>query len=102
MTQQSTQKRIENKLIGLEGVIVNFRIGNKSPRFRQVILRFDNLPPGVKPDNLIGHVVEIQWKKKRFRGRIYKKHGKKAVRAIFNKGLPGQVLLGNTKVVVIK
>ena len=89
------------KIIGLEGYIVNFRIGNKSPRFRQVIVRFDELPEGVHLDNLIGRVIEVRWKNKVFRGRIYRKHGKKALRAIFDKGLPGQVL-GNSKVVIVK
>ncbi|MHA1589365.1 MAG: 50S ribosomal protein L35ae [Candidatus Njordarchaeales archaeon] len=89
------------KVIGLEGVIVNFRIGNKSPRWRQIIVRFDNLPPGIKPDNLIGRIVEIRWKNKVFKGRIYKKHGRKGLRVVLQKGLPGQAL-GNAKVVIVK
>jgi len=93
-------EELKKRVVGLEGSVVNFRIGNKSPRLRQVIIRFDNLPEGLKPDNLIGHTVEIRWKNKVFRGRIYKTHGKKAVRAIFNKGLPGQIL-GNSKVVIV-
>ena len=96
----SSSKLIE-KLIGLEGTIVNFRIGNKSPRWRQVIVRFENLPPGVKIDNLVGRVVEIRWKDKKFRGRIYRRHGRKALRVILDKGLPGQVL-GNARVVIVK
>ncbi len=89
------------EIIGLEGTVVNFRIGNKSPRIRQLIIRFDNLPTGLKIDNLIGRVVEIVWKNKRFRGRIYKTHGKNAVRAIFRKGLPGQIL-GNSRAYIVK
>lgn len=91
----------ESTLIGLKGSIVNFRIGNRNPRHRQVILRFDDLPEGVKPDNLIGRVVEVRWKNKVFKGRIYKKHGKKFVRAIFDKGLPGNVLW-ESEVVIVK
>lgn len=101
MASQSVTDKIEDLVIGLEGSVVNFRIGNKSPRMRQVIIRFDNLPAGLKLDNLIGRVVEIRWKNKVFRGRIYRLHGKKAVRAIFEKGLPGQIL-GNSKVVIVK
>jgi len=92
---------LEANIIGLEGTIVNFRIGNKSPRWRQIIVRFDNLPPSIKPDNLIGRIVEIRWKNKVFRGKIYRKHGRKAVRVLLSKGLPGQVL-GNAKVVIVK
>ena len=91
----------KNSLIGLKGTIINFRIGRDNPRFRQLIIAFEKLPEGVKPDNLIGRVVEVRWKGKIFRGRIYKKHGKKHVRAIFDKGLPGNVL-GEAEVVIIK
>ena len=92
---------VGENLVGLKGTVVNFRIGNKNPRFRQLILKFENLPEGVKPDNLIGRHVEVRWKNKTFRGRIYKRHGKKYVRAIFSKGLPGNVL-GESEVVIIK
>jgi len=90
-----------NEIIGLEGVIVNFRIGNKNPRIRQLIIRFDDLPPRLKIDNLIGRTIEVVWKSKKFRGRIYRRHGKNAVRAIFKKGLPGQVL-GSSRVYIVK
>ncbi len=90
-----------NKVIGLKGVVVNFRIGNKNQRNRQLILKFENLPEGVKPDNLIGRTVVVRWKNKEFKGRIYRKHGSRYVRAIFPKGLPGQIL-GNSEVEIIK
>ncbi len=92
-----------NKIIGLKGVVVNFRIGSKgrNPRWRQLILRFD-LPEGVKPDDLIGRVVEIRWRDKTFRGRIYRRHGKNAVRAFFKTPPPGQILLGNYELVIVK
>ncbi|MGQ4892722.1 MAG: 50S ribosomal protein L35ae [Candidatus Njordarchaeia archaeon] len=92
---------VAEKVIGLKGTVVNFRIGNKNPRFRQLILKFENLPEGIKPDNLIGRQVEVKWKNKTFKGRIYKKHGKKYVRAIFDKGLPGNIL-GESEVTIIK
>ena len=92
MSSLPTLKEIKEKVIGLEGRIVNFRIGNKNPRWRQIIVVFPNLPPGIKPDNLIGRKVEIIWKNKVFKGKIYRKHGNKAVRVMVKKGLPGQVL----------
>jgi len=92
---------MKDKLIGLKGVVVHFRIGRDNQRHRQLILRFDNLPEGVKPDNLIGRTVVVRWKGKEFKGRIYKKHGKHGVRAIFDKGLPGQIL-GDSEVEIIK
>jgi len=90
-----------SSVIGLRGTIINFRIGMGNPKFRQLILYFENLPPGMKPDNLIGRVVEVRWKGETFKGRIYKKHGKKFVRAIFDKGLPGNVL-DEAEVVIVK
>jgi len=86
----STQD-IKSKIIGLEGKIINFRIGNDNPRWRQIIVAFE-LPPHVKPDNLIGYNVEILWRDKKFKGKIYKTHGKKCVRVFLKKALPGQVL----------
>ena len=93
--------QIAEKVIGLKGVVVNFRIGNRNQRNRQLILKFEDLPEGVKPDNLIGRTVVVRWKNKEFKGRIYKRHGKRFVRAIFPKGLPGQVV-GNSEVEIVK
>ena len=91
------------KIVGLRGTVVNFRIGSKgrNPRWRQVILRFD-LPEDINPSDLIGHIVEIRWKGKTFRGRIYRTHGKHSVRAIFRTPPPGQILLGNYEVIIVK
>ncbi len=91
-----------DQIIGLRGVIVNYRIGSKgrNPRWRQLILRFD-LPENVRPDDLIGRIVEIRWRDKVFKGRIYRKHGKHAVRAFFKKPPPSQILLGNYEVVIV-
>ena len=97
----SLREEIKSKVIGLKGVVVHFRIGNKNQRHRQVILKFENLPEGIKPDNLIGRTVVIRWRDKEFKGRIYKRHGKNHVRAIFPKGLPGQIL-GNSEVEIIR
>jgi len=90
------------QIIGLKGVIVNFRIGSKgrNPRWRQLILRFD-LPEGLRPDDLIGRTVMIRWRGKVFKGKIYRKHGKNAVRAFFKKPPPGQILLGNYELEVV-
>ncbi len=89
------------KIRDIKGVIVNYRIGSKgrNPRWRQVILRFD-LPEGMKVDALIGKEVEVHWRGKIFRGKIYRKHGKYAVRALFKKALPGQILLGGYKIIL--
>lgn len=91
------------RIIGLKGVVVNFRIGSKgrNPRWRQLILKFE-LPEGVKPDDLIGRVVEIRWRNKTFRGKIYRKHGKNAVRAFFKVPPPGQILLGGYELVIVQ
>lgn len=98
-----SQEEIKKMLIGLRGYIVNIRTGMDNPRYRQVILWFPHIPPPLKPDNLIGRIVEIRWKGKVFRGRIYRKHGKRHVRAMLEKGLPGQVLVEthNVEVVIV-
>ncbi|MHA1665042.1 MAG: hypothetical protein ACTSVW_04340 [Candidatus Njordarchaeales archaeon] len=87
-------------LKNLEGKIINFRIGNRNPRFRQLIVKFENLPKGFKPDNLIGRKVIIKWRKKIFKGKIFRKHGKDALLILTKKGLPGQVL-GDGKVYLV-
>ena len=93
---------MEGKHEKIKGSIVNFRIGSKgrNPRWRQVILRFE-LPPNMKPDMLIGKTVVVKWRNKIFKGKIYRKHGKYAVRALFKKALPGQVLLGGYQIEII-
>ncbi len=86
------RSEIKEKLQGMEGHIVNFRVGNRNPRFDQLILDFD-LPDSVNPDDLIGLQVTVGWKAKEFHGKIYRKHGKSHVRARFRKPLPGQVVV---------
>lgn len=85
----------------IKGVIVNFRIGSKgrNPRWRQAIIRFD-MPPGTKVDEFIGKTIEVHWQGKIFKGKLYRKHGKYSLRALFEKALPGQVLLGQYKIVI--
>ncbi|MCR8433200.1 MAG: 50S ribosomal protein L35ae [Crenarchaeota archaeon] len=85
----------------IKGVIVNYRIGSKgrNTRWRQVIIKFD-LPSNIKIDELIGKKVEVHWRGKVFKGKLYRKHGKYSLRALFEKSLPGQVLLGQYDIVV--
>lgn len=87
------RKEVKEQVTGLEGNIVNFRIGNSNPRYDQLILDFTELPDGIKIDNLIGLDITLEWRDTEFKGRIYTKHGNSHVRARFQKPLPGQVVL---------
>jgi len=100
MGKPLTSEEIKKLVIGLRGYIINLRIGMDNPRYRQIILWFPDLPEPLKPDNLIGRIVKIRWKNKVFKGRIYRKHGKKYVRAMLEKPIPGQVLVETHNVIV--
>lgn len=95
------REEIKEKVSGIQGNIIHFRIGNSNPRNDQLILSFENLPDDVNHADLIGLEVKAKWKEKEFHGRIYTKHGKSHVRARFEKPLPGQVVLpGEARIVI--
>lgn len=75
----------------MEAIIVNFRRGKHRQNTRQIILKISNAKD-IK--NLLKKTVT--WKStsgKEIKGTISAKHGNKdCVRAIFERGLPGQAL----------
>ena len=78
----------------MEAVIMNFRQGRHHQKCNHIILRPKGINKKEDTSSLIGK--EIVWKSpagKEIKGKIAASHGNKgAVRAIFEKGLPGQCL----------
>lgn len=90
-------------IVGMEGVICNYRRGRHTVHPKQCILYFDGITSKKDANKLIGRVV--LWNTpsgKEIRGQITRAHGNKgAVRALFKKGgVPGQAL--GTKIKIIK
>ncbi|MFX0041714.1 MAG: 50S ribosomal protein L35ae [Candidatus Hodarchaeota archaeon] len=91
------------ELLGLEGVISNYRRGRHTVHPRQCILIFPNIKTRKEANKLIGRtVVWTTSTGKDLKGLITRAHGNSgAVRAHFKKaGVPGQAL--GTKVRIIK
>ncbi len=80
----------------MEGVIVSFRRGRKTQTTNQLIILVDSVDSKEKAEKLIGK--KATWAapgkgKKKITGKITAAHGKKgAVRALFEKGIPGQAI----------
>ena len=78
----------------MEAIIVNFRGSRRRKNFSQLILKIEKIDEKKKAEALIGK--EVIWKttsKKEIKGKITAAHGNSgAVRAKFEKGLPGQSL----------
>ncbi len=91
------------ELLGLEGVISNYRRGRHTIHPKHCILIFPNIETRKEANKLIGRtVIWTTPTGKNLRGLITRAHGNSgAVRAHFKKaGVPGQAL--GTKVRIIK
>jgi len=79
----------------MKGVIVHFRRGRKTQKDNQMIVQAESVNDRKKAESLVGKTVTFTTEsgKKQIKGRISSAHGKKgAVRAIFEKGMPGQAI----------
>lgn len=76
----------------MEGVIKNFRRGKHTHTMNHMIIYLSNSDSKEKAAKLVGK--EVSWKSpagKEIKGKVAAAHGNKgAVRAIFEKGMPGQ------------
>ena len=78
----------------MKGIIVNFRRGRRTQKTNQMILEVEGTDSLQKAKALVGK--EVVWsapgkQKKQIKGKISSAHGAKGtVRAIFEKGMPGQ------------
>ncbi len=90
----------ENMSESLIGFIVGYRMGPKTQRSKECILRFSNLKSSREAVRLVGRKVAWPAEERKIRGKIVALHGKKGlVRARFRKGVLGQAL--GTRVEVI-
>ena len=85
----------------MEAVIVNFRGGRHTQKDNQMIIEVNGVTSKEEAEKLVGKTVVFTTPSgKEITGKISAAHGNKgAVRAIFEKGMPGQSL---AKKVVIK
>ena len=80
-------------MLNLKGVIVNYRMGPKTQKSKECLIRFPSVESASKAGQLIGRKVAWPVGERKCRGKIVALHGKKGlVRARFRKGLPGKAL----------
>lgn len=76
----------------MEGIIVNFRRNRHTQKPTHMIISVEGVDRKDKAGSLVGK--EVSWKSpanKEIKGKIASAHGNSgAVRAIFEKGMPGQ------------
>ncbi len=84
----------------MEGIIASFRRGKRTQKMNQAVIVVKGYEKNEKSKELVGKTVT--WKSpagKEIKGKVAAVHGNKGrVRAIFEKGLPGQSMA--TKVTI--
>ena len=80
-------------MASIQGIIVNYRVGPKTQRFKECIIQFPHVNSVSEASRLIGRKVAWKNGENKIIGKIVDLHGRKGlVRARFRKGLPGQAL----------
>lgn len=76
----------------MKGIIANFRMGRHTKYDNHMIIKVNSIDSKEKANKLVNkNVVWKSPKGKEIKGQIIKEHGNKgALRAIFEKGMPGQ------------
>ena len=78
----------------MEGIIKNYRRGVRTINMQQAVIEISGVADKKKANSLAGK--EVSWKSvagKEIRGKILSAHGSRgAVRARFERGLPGQAV----------
>lgn len=84
----------------MKGVIVNFRGGLHTQKNDEMVIKVDSSKKKSDAEKLVGKkVVWVSPAKREIKGTITKSHGNKGVvRAIFEKGMPGQAVGTEVKV----
>jgi len=84
----------------VKGKVVQFRRGRKTVHERHFLIEVEGIKTREEAGKLVGKSVE--WKSpagKVIKGKISSAHGNKGVvRAIFEKGLPGQAVTTNVEI----
>ncbi len=84
----------------LTGFIVSYRMGPKTQRSKEYILKFPNVKSSREAARLIGRKIAWPVGERKIKGKIVALHGKKGlVRVRFRRGVPGQAL--GTRVEII-
>lgn len=87
-------------MAAIYGVIVNYRVGPKTQRPRECLVKFPNVDDARKASALIGRKVAWPAEEKRIIGKIVATHGTKGlVRVRFRRGVPGQALGTHVKII---
>jgi len=77
----------------VQGVIVNYRVGPKTQKPKECLVRFPHITSFSEAGRLIGRKIAWKNEKNKIVGKIVTAHGKKGlVRARFKKGIPGQAI----------
>ena len=77
----------------ITGIIVNYRIGPRTQRSKECILKFTNVRSSSEGARLIGRKITCSVGELKIRGKIVALHGRRGlVRARFRKGVPGEAL----------
>lgn len=77
----------------IEGIIVNYRVGPKTQKPKECIIRFKHVRSASEASRLIGRKVAWKREENKIIGKVVALHGRKGlVRVRFRKGLPGQAL----------
>ena len=84
----------------MEGIIVNFRGGRHTQTGNHMVIMVDGVDKRDKAASLVGKkVVWTNTKGSSITGKVAAAHGNKgAVRAIFEKGMPGQAVGTKVKI----
>jgi len=84
----------------IKGKVIQFRRGRHTVHERHFLIEVEGVDNREKAGKLVGK--EVEWKSpagKIIKGKISSSHGNKGVvRAIFEKGLPGQVVTTNVEI----
>ena len=84
----------------LLGLIVSYRMGPKTQRSKECVLKFPNVKSSGEAARLVGRKVAWPAGERTIRGKIVALHGKRGlVRARFRKGVSGEAL--GTRVEII-
>ncbi len=84
----------------MEGIIINYRSSRHTQKNNEMIIKIDSISDRDKAKALAGKRVVFKTQKGKIEGRIASAHGNKgAVRAIFEKGMPGQAIGQKVEVV---
>ena len=84
------------------GRVIQFRRGNRTVTDRHFLIEIPNVDSREKAEKFVGK--EVVWTspgklKKQIKGKIAAAHGKKGVvRAIFERGLPGQAITDSVEI----